>query len=501
MEGNRIRGSVGGRGMAWLVVFCFLLAAEHVCAQPVDGANASIPVLMVSDIHFEPFADPGKVARLAGAPASQWKAILAGPASPARAERFAALQKSCHAKGVDTSYTLFASSLGAMRGDAAGAQFILLSGDLMSHKFSCKYAALFPNATEASYREFAVKTVDFVMDELRGALPGVPVYAALGNNDSGCEDYKLDPNGAFLADLAPTVTADVPEPERAQALKDFAAGGYYSVSLPAPMEHTRLLTIDDVFMSKKYETCGGKPDPAAAAAQIAWLKEQLEKAQSEHERVWVMSHIPPGVDPYSTISKFRNVCAGQKPEMFLSSEALPDAMAEFGDTIKLAIFAHTHMDELRLLEPASPGGDAGPVALKIVPSITPVDGNNPSFVVARVDPATAAMTDYEVIAASNQTGPNQTGPNQAGVDMKCGEEYDFDKTYDETGFTAASLEKLVAGFRADPGARTAASESYLRDYFVGDESRLLTPFWGEYVCALGNDTEAGFKECTCAGNK
>ena len=38
--------------------------------------------------------------------------------------------------------------------------------------------------------------------------------------------------------------------------------------------------------------------------------------------------------------------------MFLSSEALPETMAKYGDVIRLAIFAHTHMDEMRLLEPA-----------------------------------------------------------------------------------------------------------------------------------------------------
>ena len=38
------------------------------------------------------------------------------------------------------------------------------------------------------------------MRKLRGALPGVPVYAALGNNDSDCGDYQLDPDSAFLAE-------------------------------------------------------------------------------------------------------------------------------------------------------------------------------------------------------------------------------------------------------------------------------------------------------------
>jgi len=56
-------------------------------------------------------------------------------------------------------------------------------------------------------------------------------------------------------------------------------------------------------------------------------------------------------------------------------------------------------------------------------------------------------------------------------------------------------------FRADPGAKTEASESYLRYYFVKNRSLELKMFWPEYVCALGNDTVEGFRSCMCAGAK
>ncbi len=450
-----------------------------------DGHHAAT-VLMVSDIHFEPFWDPGKAARLAAAPVAEWKGILAGPDSPDRAARFAALQEACHAKGTDTSYPLLASSLKAMRADAGDARFVTLSGDLIAHDFSCKYATLFPKAAPGAYQSFVVKTIDFTMSELRGALPDVPVYAALGNNDSACGDYRLNANSPFLAEVGRTITADVPADERAEAEREFSEGGYYEVSLPAPMRDARLLVLDDQFMGAKYETCAGKADPAAAAEQIAWLRRQLESARRHKEQAWVMSHIPPGVNPYATIEKMKNVCAGKKPTMFLSSEALAEAIAEFGDVVRLAVFAHTHMDELRLLRATRL--DDEEVALKMVPSISPVDGNNPAFTVARVDPETAAMTDYRVIAASNKTG----------VGTKWTEEYDFDRTYGVTAFTAGTVKKLIAEFAADPEAKTAASESYLQNYFVGDMSREIKPFWPEYVCALRNDTVGEFRGCVCS---
>ena len=90
------------------------------------------------------------------------------------------------------------------------------------------------------------------------------------------------------------------------------------------------------------------------------------------------------------------------------------------------------MDEVRLLEPADADAAEKGVAVKMVPSISPVDGNNPSFTVARIDAATATMKDYRVVAASNKTG----------VDTTWTEEYDFAKTYKEPAFSAATLEDL-----------------------------------------------------------
>ena len=461
--------------------------ASPVFAETARASQPSVRVLMVSDIHFEPFWDPGKAAKLAAAPAAKWSAILAAPDSPDRAERFADLQKTCPARGFDTDYTLLRSSLHAMRDDAAGAGFVTVSGDLLAHDFSCKYATVFSHSTPAGYEAFAAKTLEFVVDELRGAIPGVPVYAALGNNDSGCGDYHLDAHGVFLAATGPVMVADVPAGERKLALRDYGAFGDYSVRLPAPMEHSRLLVLDNLFMADNYETCGGKPDAAPSAAQIAWLRGELGQARRNGEKVWVMAHIPPGINPYSTIRKMANVCAGDAPVRFLSSDALPATLADFGDVVRLAIFAHTHMDELRLLRAPEAGVHEPPVALKMVPSISPVNGNNPSFVVARVDAATATLKDYRVMAASNQTG----------VDTKWSEEYDFARAYHEPAFSSAAVGQLIAGFRADPTAKTAASEDYLRNYFVGDRSSAIRAFWPEYVCALDHYTAGGFKACMC----
>jgi sphingomyelin phosphodiesterase acid-like 3 len=219
----------------------------------------------------------------------------------------------------------------------------------------------------------------------------------------------------------------------------------------------------------------------------------LDAARKDHVNVWVMGHIPPGVDPYSTISGLKDVCGGAKPTIFLSSDALGETLSKYGDVIRLAIFGHTHMDELRLIVPeqGKDGAAGQAVPLKMVPSISPVDGNLPSFVVAQAETATGTLQDYRVIAASNDTG----------VDTKWAETYDYGKTYQQPDLSARAVGDLIAGFHADALAETAASNAYLKNYFVRDASLALKLFWPQYVCALENRTPETYRTCLCGGGK
>ncbi len=493
----------------WLLVLAAPLAS-HGQAQPsssaqdgprrrsADAAEAdrTIAALLVSDIHFDPFHDPAKVQQLVDAPISQWSSILSAPPSPDQPQDFAALQKTCHARGVDTPFSLLHSSLEAMRSRQPDAQFLTVSGDLLAHSFSCRFTTLFPGSTESDYQAFVLKTLSFVMGELRAGFPGVPVYVALGNNDTACGDYRLDPGSDFLLRSGRIIADGLPPSQQRQARKEFAKGGYYSLTMAAPMRDTRLIVVNDIFLSPNYSTCAGRPDSAATPAEMLWFEEQLAEARRMGQRVWVMGHIPPGVNPYSTVAKIKDVCGNEAPEMFLSSDKLADLMIEYGDVIRLGIFAHTHMDEMRLLEPQGSAQQNSfehsvfkhSVAIKIVPSISPVDGNNPSFTVARVNRATAALRDYEVIAASNQSG----------IATTWSKEYDYAQAYHEAQFSPSTVKKLIAEFENDRGATTEASQEYIRNYFVGDRSSELKGFWPLYVCALANHTAKAYAACVCS---
>ena len=480
----------------WQLSFslCLAIIVGYPLAGHGQSDDHSVPALLVSDIHFDPFHDPAMVRQLVAAPVNRWASILAAPPSPDQQQAFTALQQKCHARGVDTPFALLRSSLQAMRTRESGAKFMTVSGDLITHGFYCRYTTLVPGSTQSEYQDFVVKTLNFVMEELRASFPRIPIYVALGNNDTACDDYRLDARSTFLAQTGRIVAKGLPLPQRQQMLEAFARGGHYSLTMEAPMSNTRLIVVNDLFLSTRYSTCTGRPDPVTATAEMSWLQEQLLQARRLGRKVWVMGHIPPGIDPYSTVAEFKNICGNQPPVSFLSSDTLADLLVEYGDVVRLGIFAHSHMDEMRLLEPqgSAPSSSSGhDVAVKIVPSISPVDGNNPAFTVARINPSSAVLQDYEVIAASNQTG----------IAAAWSREYDYAGTYHEAEFSPTTLKKLIAGFARDRGATTEASQAYIHNYYVGDRSAELKPFWPLYVCAMANHTGKAFAACVCAAGK
>lgn len=470
--------------------------ASHAAATPRPAhaarpESATVPAIFISDIHFDPFHDPGKVKKLASAPVSEWKSILSSAPSADQEQAFNAMQHACHSRGVDTPFPLLESSLKAMRAQQPDAKFMMVSGDLMAHAFTCRYDIVFPGAPQADYEAFVVKTLSFVTSQIHDTFPAMPIYFSLGNNDSGCGDYQLDAGDDWLTQTGKVLAADLPASEQEQAAKQFATGGYYSVTMAEPMKNTRLIVVNDVFFSTKFKTCSGKPDIAAGDEQLTWLAQQLQQARQAGQRVWVMGHIPPGLDLHATVLKFADVCSGDKPVQFLSSDKMADLLVENADTVKLALFGHTHMDELHLLKSEGPDagtGDEKEVVLKQTASISPVDGNNPSFTIARIDPAAGKIADYTVFAASNQTGVGTTWSK----------EYDYRVTYHEPDFSASSMTNLAKKFQSDHNAMQPISQSYLRDYFVGDRAAELSLFWPQYACTFDHYSAKGYASCACA---
>ncbi len=446
---------------------------------------------MLSDLHFDPFSDPAKISELRHAPISEWPAILSKPDSATRVSTFSQLQSACGVRGADSPWPLVLAALREAKQQQPSPLFVTVSGDLLAHGFICKFRRLDASATPAEASGFAAKTVSFVVQQVHSAYPSVPIYFALGNNDSGCDDYFETPNSAFLKSAAVSFAADLHDPEaRASLMASFPRLGDYSVMLPAPMQNTRLIVLQDIFESARYRGCNNQPNAAPATQQITWLRKQLTEARANGEQVWVMAHIPPGVDVYTTYHRYLfapgEACNVKQPQMFLSNNALGETIAEFGDIVRLAIFAHTHMDEIKLLQ----GPDGKAVPAKMVPSVSPINGNDPSFLIAQVSPQTATIKDYEAYSAANAQG------------AVWNREYRYSDVYHLPDFSAKSVDQLTIALIDDKSGEDETSRAYERYFLAGGGTFAalgLQRLWPAYSCSLRELDPAAFRRCMCPG--
>jgi sphingomyelin phosphodiesterase acid-like 3 len=482
----------GKKRSGWVALLCGILSCLGTArAVPLPKLPQPHPVqvLFLSDLHFDPYRDPAKVPALRAAAVMQWPKILADPDSLTQAKDYSALQTACHARGMDSSWSVVDSSLKEAHKQEADPLFITVSGDLLVHNFDCRLKTLDPSATAADVSAFAAKTIEFLATSLRLSFPGVPVYMALGNNDSGCANYHQNPGSAFVKQTDASIATEFSSRRYEKtALKAFSDRGDYAVLLPRSMAETRLIVLQDVYASPAYSSCDGQGSTDARTAQVAWLREQLQAAHKLHQKVWVMAHIPPGVDTYASFHKYVSspdkLCSVTAPTMMMQSDTLAQTMLEYAPEVKLAIFAHTHMDEMKLLR--ATGGAA--IGAKLVPSISPVNGNHPAFILAKVQPNTAVMTDYTVYAAEDAQATAWK------------EEYRFSQAYRQPDFSSRTVATLATKMADDKAGEDELSQTYQRWFLPGDDgsfARGLKAVWPGYACAVTEDGGTAFQDCLC----
>jgi sphingomyelin phosphodiesterase acid-like 3 len=252
--------------------------------------------------------------------------------------------------------------------------------------------------------------------------------------------------------------------------------------MPAPLLNTRLVVLNDIYMMPDFGSCKATEDRRGEREQLAWLQNELDRAQKKKQRVWVLGHLPPSINAGSSLSGHGSFCSGNRTVRFQDTEALANEMTEHADTITLGIFGHTHMDEFHVL-----AGKNSAVPIKVVASLSPVDGNLPSFTVGVIDVASATLADYSVYEASNRTGDGTTWT----------QEYDFNSAYNEQGFTAASLIDLTSRLRADKEGTGVESRAYQAHFLKGSSGKKLSSSWQGYVCSLDHSASEDFKTCVC----
>ena len=343
--------------------------------------------------------------------------------------------------------------------------------------------------------KFAAKTIDYVALTLHQRFPRTPMYIALGNNDSGCGDYQLDENDRLLQTTAHPVARGwmgASPVDSAKASADYGRFGSYTLPLPAPFVKGRVIVLDDMYLSSRYTDCKGAPNATAGTHLLAWLDGALTAAEQHGEFVWVLTHIPPGINTYSTNVAGIDVCTGKPPVTFLQSTGMSAVLARHAKTVRVLIAGHTHVDEMGVF-----GGDEGQgsFALKGLPSVSTVSGNPPAFVVGAVDARSGVLQDYTLHVASSAAA------GAPAATLRWHTAYDFGTAYREPAYTAAAVGDLVKRFTAAAPADDEAIANY-QNYFAGTGLRRLAlqAVWNQYVCHMQHDDAAAFAACVCAAH-
>jgi hypothetical protein len=456
------------RAVTMVAAGLFALAASPCAAVqlPFTPAAGQGVFLHVSDVHFNPFADPTIVRRLIAAPMEQWAAIFRGSKNTA-----------FWIKNQDTTFPLFISMLAAAQGPAY--DYVLSTGDTLSHDFKDEFVKA--GGTESEYAGFVIKTMRFVDRMVQQNFPGVPLISALGNNDSTCDDYALAPNDPMLAPVGRGLRAVVRNP---QALHDYEMGGSYTVPHPKVPKHD-VVVLSDVFLSAKYQDkCGAVADPGSA--ELAWLEWTLYRAKLAGRTVSLAMHIPPGIDSYKSSG---NACPRAVTSLWHDAHArrFLALVGRYKDQLRISFAGHTHMDDFRVIADA----DGTPLlGMRITPAVTPLFGNNPAFTALLYSRSDASIADYATFYLANLA---KVGP---GVAPDWTLEYTFKDTYQAPGYDAASLAALANRIKTDETVRA----TFMRYYPVSSGQSAMTPAnFSAYSCAQTAITADAFESCVCPG--
>jgi sphingomyelin phosphodiesterase acid-like 3 len=404
-----------------LAAFALALALAVAWFFGRTASASAAPWLFVTDIHLE--------------------------ATPSAKKTFASLF------GHDTDPALFESAIREMQRVDPNPPVVVVTGDLLAH-----------NITRRTSTPTAVR----IARRLNLAFPHAQFVLALGNEDAACGDYSVPPDSAFLRDVAAAWEPLVNRRGAAPGFRrSFAHDGFYTAALP--ISGLRAIVVDDVFWSPRYRAeCG------SAGNIVAKSLNELETAlKQNHGRAWVLFHIPPGIDTFSTALLSRRTAIVP----FLDPDLRDRFLAAIGDPanhVVLAVAGHTHKFAYRVVN----ASDARPVPMLLVPAISPIFGNAPSFLTANVD-ADGVLHDIDLVSQLNGAWNERGGMRSLGVDA----------------FTGPQLVALQERLTRDPQLR-ATFESL---YEGGATPEINERNWPIYWCAATAFGTTPFRQCTQSG--
>eukprot|EP00771_Trimastix_marina_P002685 gnl/Trimastix_PCT/3834.p1 GENE.gnl/Trimastix_PCT/3834~~gnl/Trimastix_PCT/3834.p1 ORF type:complete len:439 (-),score=26.81 gnl/Trimastix_PCT/3834:71-1291(-) len=220
----------------------------------------------------------------------------------------------------DMPRTLVDSTMQHMRTTQPNPDFVLMTGDFIAHH------------QEYSSHEERLQFYRNISSSMKQYFPRTPCYAVLGNNDIPDESLLVGPNwfyeslGNLWSELGFLDSI---------AAKQFRQTGYYSMSIRRGL---RLVAMNSQLYMSRYELTGSDP-----AGQMEWLRNTLDEARSNNERVLLAYHVPPGFHERSSKPQYHHRYV----------VPLLSIYRQYSDIIVGHIAGHSHSDTFKLLSDQS----------------------------------------------------------------------------------------------------------------------------------------------------
>ena len=452
---------------SWRIVF---LALAVVCLICGCGGNTcdTYPVVVFSDVHFNPFYDPTLFQSLVSSDASQWAGIFAQSKISAPSTY-----------GDDANYPLLVLALSGIKKNLGASPVIIYTGDVLGHNFAKTFFSLNGSEDVAALKSFADKTVSFFTKLVKSYVGDIPVMFVLGNADSYTGD---GPDSTFLSNTADIfysdwigAAADYPE-----FLATYKAGGYYSA---APLGTNMMVIALNTFA---LSTLVLGDNDSEVQAQLAWLDSSLDSARRTGKNVWLLMHVPPGayigetageLDPGGHLSSATMML---KPDY---QESLLRILSKYSDIITIMLAGHTHMDEFRNIYGGTPLQAQG--FLEITPSIAPYFDNNPAFKIFAFSKSKNAPIDYRSLNCDLASKPVQFKTY-----------YTFSKAYFDE-HTNVLLNDALAELYPMLATDEAKQGLFRTYYFSGNDSMnpITDANWKVFWCGIVKMTKQELIDC------
>ena len=432
--------------------------------------------LNFSDIHFDPYYDSTLFNQLVESDFTEWENIFENSSV-----------KTVSSYGRDCNYHLLKSSLEEMKLKITDPDFIIITGDFMSHDFNEQYEHFAGKKNTKELNLFISKTIKFVTAYISKYYPGELIFPTVGNDDAFCGDYMIEPGGEFLKMTGETWEPWVNYNKINQNFKnDFSRGGYCILDFPGN-EKVKMIILNTVFFSYKYENECGDTSLNPGLDEIIWLEENLERCRRRDQKVYLSYHIPPGADIYGTIHNK----ADCKNKFFKSwkdeyTTAFTKLISDYSSVIVAGFAGHFHRDDFRLFY----NGDTPVSYLMITPSISPIYVNNPSFKIFEYD-----KNDFTLKNSSSYflNDPTESSPSVWNF------QYDFSTAYGQNNISTENLFNVYNLIRTD----TLIRSNYIKYYTASDSSSYEADLsnWRYNLCGIGNYTLQDYSECLCSDSQ